>query len=351
MKPRYWRFGLALVILLLAVVIGQRLLQMKNSREEVTDELSSVTNTLNQPASVRDTPKQSASTNTQASRREVFSSRAEDSDRGEKMRISVAEQNVPIAFWGKVVDQDNHPLPGVRLTLKVRRWNLGHFLNPESRFVTYEKETGSDGLFQITDARGDLLTVESAQKEGYEVSPRALKNYGYNISTNFSPDPTSPVIIKLWKKGLRSELIKGSKFYGIVPDGHSYTLDLINHRKGEGASAEGDLRVNIVRPPQVRPQTKYEWSFAIEAIGGGLLETEDEFMYRAPESGYVSRFERVFDPSKPDWRNEATLRLYLRSREGRVHARLIVEVLSDYNDKSIFNVSYALNASGSRNLE
>ncbi len=74
-------------------------------------------------------------------------------------------------------------------------------------------------------------------------------------------------------------------------------------------------------------------------------------MYRAPETGYQLRYEVNVSANDPQWSGQAKRQFYLKSREGKVYARLEVEILSNYQDKAVFNVEYYANPTGSRNLE
>jgi hypothetical protein len=154
----------------------------------------------------------------------------------------------------------------------------------------------------------------------------------------------------MWKEGVKEPLVEGSKVFGIDADGRVYTLNLLDGKKVEGA-ADGDLRVSIVRPRGVKYRDKYQWSFVIEGVGGGLLETDDEFMYLAPESGYKSKFETQLDPGDPAWAPLVKKQFFIRSRGGQVYGRIQVEVHAIYNVHSAIEINYAINPTGSRNLQ
>lgn len=149
----------------------------------------------------------------------------------------------------------------------------------------------------------------------------------------------------------KATLITGEKVFGIIPDGRVYTLDFLQGKKTEGDRAEGDLRISIVRPPEATPHGKYKWSCVIESVHGGLMETDDEFMYLAPESGYEAKYALNLVPTDQAWTPLVKKQFYFRSRDGQMFGRMHVEVNAIYNDKSAFEVNYAVNPSGSRNLQ
>jgi len=121
-------------------------------------------------------------------------------------------------------------------------------------------------------------------------------------------------------------------------------------KKTEGGSV-GDFKVSLRRPAQISADEKYDWSCLIEGIEGGLIESKDEQMYRAPETGYLPRYEVRMSASDPQWSDRAKRQFYLKSREGKVYARLDVEIFASYRNKAVFSVKYFVNPSGSRNLE
>ena len=113
---------------------------------------------------------------------------------------------------------------------------------------------------------------------------------------------------------------------------------------------EGDIRVQLKRPPQIDFRKEYDWSFVMEAIGGGIIEATDRFPYLAPESGYKPRYELVMSPSNPNWSNSIEKKFYLSSRGGKVYASIQMRIFT-YDDASGIELNYFANPAGSRNLE
>jgi hypothetical protein len=258
------------------------------------------------------------------------------------------EKNVPVSFFGKVVDQEGQPLANANVKLAVRQWHGPAAGNIGVRFNEHNLVTGQDGRFNLQDERGDSVSVKGIEKDGFELSGKSQLGFSYEGGTE--PDPNSPVVYKMWKITAAEPLITGEKFYGMIPDGRTYTLDFLNGKKLEGQSTDGDIWVRIIRPASVQRREKFPWSYTIEAINGGVIETQDEFLYLAPESGYTERYEAKFDPSAADWCREVKRQFYLRLRGGQVFGRLEVEMFADYNGKSVFSVKSFVNPAGSRNL-
>jgi hypothetical protein len=146
--------------------------------------------------------------------------------------------------------------------------------------------------------------------------------------------------------------VTGSKFYGMIPDGRPFTIDLLKQEKKAGISLPGDIVVRINRPAKIPLRTKYDWSYSIEPIDGGIIYTNSDFLYRAPTSGYESKYEFIMSATNSHWmpgvRGE---QFYIKSRNGHDYGGLVVEVIPDYNDRSVFKVDYTVNPASSGNLE
>jgi hypothetical protein len=267
----------------------------------------------------------------------------------EKEKTAIAAMNVPVNFWGRVVDQDGTSLSGVKVEMSLRQWKEESG-SPSGEFLVFNRQTGANGTFDLRGENGDALEFRSINKEGYRLSPKAVTSLNFERNPNPS-SANDPIIFKMWKIGASGKLLTGSKFFGIVPDGRTYTIDLIRGTKSEGESSEGDLRVKILRPSVIQERLPYDWTCVIETIGGGLIEADDDFMYQAPETGYSSPYQVKFTASQTNWTDTVKDNVYVESRGGAVYGIIHMEIIAHYQDKSVFNVSYSINPNSSRNLQ
>ncbi|HXT13786.1 MAG TPA: carboxypeptidase-like regulatory domain-containing protein [Candidatus Angelobacter sp.] len=268
-------------------------------------------------------------------------------NREEIFRQAVEGKNSPIHFYGKVVDQNGIPIPGVNVQVKVRQW---YTAAPETktfgaRMIPIEKQTGTDGRFEVQDVDGDGFDVESIVKEGYKLSPKAPREFGVS-----SGSPEGPVIIKMWKKGTTEPLVSEGHFFGFEPDGRTYSIDLMTGKKTEG-SADGDIQIQITRPHDIHPHERYPWSIQIIAPSGGLVEATDEFRYEAPENGYAPSVKIEMDPTDPAWIDLLKKAFYVKSRTGSLYGTIQMTIHPDYQDKSAIEFQSTVNPAGSRNLQ
>jgi hypothetical protein len=260
----------------------------------------------------------------------------------------IASKNAPVNFFGQCVDQNNEPVSGAKITMNVRHQEYSPTIGPHAHYPTIELTSDEEGRFDWADSTttGDVIWIESMAKEGYLLSPKLHRAFAAS-----SGSYENPVTFKMWKEQPKERLISGSHVFGI-DSGKIYTLDLVSGKKSEGG-ADGDLRVAITRPSDANPQSKFPWSYTIEAIDGGLVEAEpnDEFMYTAPASGYEPQIEMQFDTNSPDWKRIVKKRFFLRSRNGQIYGRAEVEIDAIYNVHSAIQIDYALNPNGSPNLQ
>jgi len=256
-------------------------------------------------------------------------------------------ENVPITFYGKVVDEDGKPLAGAKVSLVVV---TSHFAENRTDQEPVALETDQSGNFTLTGVTAYAIDEISIQKHGYELSQKAKRGYKFgSIPDDYKPDSANPVVFKMWKHQHPEPLIVGSKFYGVIPDGQPNTIDFLQQKKKDGISPPGDIVVRINRPANLQPGTRFDWSFSIESIDGGVIHTEDDFLYRAPILGYQKKYD--FKMSATNSYRYSNQQFYLKSRNGQVYGRLTVEVIPDYKDQGVFNVQYFINTNGSQNLE
>ena len=275
-------------------------------------------------------------------------------ERIESAKELLNASNLDIRFFGQVIDQDDKPIEGVEINGSVQRGYIsvpGYISEKSDAFKVLSRENGT---FTIEGMKGCILEIKEVGKDGYEPSLMNKWSFVYydsSPSSIFKPDPNSPVVFRMWKKVGAESLIHAEKFYGIIPDGRVYGIDVMAGKKIEGQGV-GDFTVKIQRPADVKwGQHGYDWSFMIEGLDGGIVETSDEFMYRAPERGYQAHYEFSMAANNPQWKETIGKQFYLKSRGGKVYGRMQVEVLSNYQDKAVFSVKYFVNPSGSRNLE
>jgi hypothetical protein len=242
----------------------------------------------------------------------------EEAARSEQRQAVASERNVPIDFWGKVVDQNNSPLSGVRVTLRART------IAPSGEqttavFPTTNMVTGENGLFEIHGMNGDVLTIQSIQKDGYEPEPGSSRGFPYGHRQEFAPSANNPVVLTMWQTNLSQPLISRDLNSKLSSDGRNYSIDLKDGTITEGDTMSGDLQLSVKRPTTVQQGQKYDWLLTMKAPNG-LRQELDAYspMYIAPRDGYTNDFEFTRRGSESGWGSSSgDIRFYLRLRDNK----------------------------------
>lgn len=248
--------------------------------------------------------------------------------------------NVPIDFYGKVVDENSNAVVGA--TVKFH-WAS---LNQSDTNSTWATQSDADGLFSLHGKQGASLTVWIS-KEGYYASQGGQRGVVYAMANNvYSPDPQNPVLFNLRKRSAGASLITLKRNYLVPRDGTPLRLDLMT---GDTRTAGGaDLIAQCWTEDEGKPSgARYNWRCRIVA-SGGLMITDEEFPFTAPENGYAPFFEIQMPADRPDWKNDVDLKFFYRLADGR-YGRMTFSMIA--GGQHFCMVDSFLNPAGSRNLE
>lgn len=263
----------------------------------------------------------------------------------EQARQEIESANVPIEFYGRIIDQNSNPVPDVKINIGIRHWTMP---DPTvqlagSDTIHLDQISDANGRFEFHGATGDGFGI-GITKDGYELEPNRY---------SFGPTAGSydnPVVFKMWSTNIHEKLITGEKAFHIVPDGRPYFIDLTKCTIAE--SGAGDLKVWVKRPEQVTYGQRYDWSCEIDVMNGGLLVASDFSMYLAPTDGYVSSFQ--FEQTVGSGWGDSTgaRRFYVTLNNGQEYGCITIELYAYYNNQipGLIRLSYAINPSGSRIL-
>ena len=253
---------------------------------------------------------------------------------------------VPIEFFGKVVDENDQPVSGVRARFS---WID---LSPAG---TDEREVLSDaqGLFSLMGVTGKKLNVYLG-KGGYYVPKKEFGRafeYAEPLAPGYHrPNRDSPVVFRIRRKGTTEPLLAAQKLFGFKVDGTPFYIDLISGKKFAQSPPRWDLAVRFNRST-LDVNHKFDWSVAFEVSEGGLLETNEEFMFLAPIDGYQHTIEITQFAANPDWTRQASKKFFLKSRSGQIYGRIEMTIMPWYQKETAIDILYFLNTNGSRNLE
>ena len=252
----------------------------------------------------------------------------------------LSQWQAPIDFYGKVVDESNNPVADVGVHFG---WDEAPGDSGEKHSETLSDE---DGMFGLHNARGRALEVK-LNKDGYYSSRKDAWVFSYAVSGHYSADRFNPAIFHLRKKRPGADLITSEN--GVRPDvwvrvpkdDTPIRLDFVQKQ----ASPNGQLEIRQNKPPW---KTATSWSFSLSIPNGGLIENDDEFQFEAPDTNYPPTVQYDFTKSETNWITHITKQFYFTFGEPRQYGWLRLD--SDIAKETVF-VTYAINPSGSRNLE
>ncbi len=333
MRKRIW------IPCVIALAVCLLLLSLKSAQHQKTAMLESSEQPTNQPSQPEqpktvETPQSASVPN--VTKVPPRPTQAEISNLQERV---LANWQRPIEFYGKVVDENTNLVEGANISFS---WSETPAKEGEQRATTL---SDAEGLFSLRGKHGPSLDVW-VSKAGYYSSHNGQWGFSY-MHGGFSPDPQNPVIFLLHKKGQGVELITSengirSDVWVRVPKNNtSVRVDFLQKQ----VSATGQLEIRQIKPPW---QGATNWSFSLSIPDGGLVENQDEFQFQAPETGYQSTVEYNFSKGEPNWTTHVTKQFYITFGQPRKYGWLRFE--SDISQETVF-VTYAINPSGSRNLE
>lgn len=272
--------------------------------------------------------------------------RKQEERRANEIQLGIQQANVPIDFWGKIVDQNSKPLKGVVIRYRVGKprdiW--------DSNTAVREITTDQNGSFHIND-KGDGFSFEAFEKKGYKIAQGQRSTYTYSDSSErYVPDKNNPKIFTLIKKDEIQDLISFSKQLLLDWDGAPVYYDLKSGKLGES----GEIEITAFRG-EVKGegrQARYDWLFKVEVPNGGVIQTKREESSFAPKEGYKSHWEYGFSSSDPEWghRKKGQTFLFFKLQNGN-YGRLEIDFSSELGSRISGRINSYLNPSGGRILE
>jgi hypothetical protein len=247
---------------------------------------------------------------------------------------------VPIEFYGKVVDENSNPVAQAQISF--------HWMEaPDKGGSRSSNETSdAEGLFSLHDAKGPSLSV-NVSKDGYYTSRAASNGFTY-LNGLFQPDSQNPVVFVLRQKRQGAQLLtsengpRQSLAIRVPKDDTPVRVDLFQKQ----VSQSGQLEISQNKPSSSQIATN--WSFRLSIPSGGFVENYDEFQFEAPDTNYSSTVNYEITKGGTNWATHVTKQFYILVGQPPRYGWLRFE--SDLAQQTVF-ITYAINLSGSRNLE
>ena len=246
----------------------------------------------------------------------------------------------PIIFYGKVVDQNGHPISHARAEFDV----IDKFFESGSK---YQRESDANGLFTISGIKGSVLTVVVAKEGYYYIHGKSNGSFGYGMGPDTTrkepPTKDDPAVFVLQKMGSAETLIRrGGGQIDISRTGQPLGIDLLTGRAGGG-----DLEIQTWIGDSSKQ--RFDWLYRLSVPGGGLVERKGQFDFEAPESGYQPAIEVKMPASGEQWSKRPKKEYFAKLADGR-YARFSIRFYAGNRNFVVFE-SYLNPKAGSRNLE
>ena len=209
--------------------------------------------------------------------------------------------------------------------------------------------SGLKGLFSVSDIQGKRLVVD-VSKEGYLSTSSSHNSFEYSDFTDglfHVPDSNNPVNFRLQKLLGAEPMYEFLQVGQITPGGTPLVLSITTGKIGK----QGDLACSVTLGPGRGDFDAADFTVTLEALNGaGFRQSDEEFLFNAPESGYQNTLVLAIKADDPNYRAAQTLRFYVRTGGGK-YAAVELEVVLLKMNRARLKAFIHYNPSGSRNLE
>jgi hypothetical protein len=283
-----------------------------------------------------------------------------------------ANQNV--VFYGLCIDQNGNPIEGVTVEAKLskmRKSMVSAVLNESFKYhENLTTVTDETGRFEFKD-EGSYLHLEKIHRPGY-LDARGPKSFGFSfgqilygkaMAGMHQPDPLNPVVFTLWKQGEGSAVVRRKYRFKISQEAlreahyvdlstglesQHQSLNTVEVRAHSGASSRWDP----VAFKHTGKGSNYAWSYTLEIPGGGIIKTDDSFLFQPPEEGYEESYTFEVPEGEQGWIGRTDDdKFYFKTADGNYGA-LLIDVYSRANGNvSFYFDKIYFNPEGERNLE
>ena len=260
----------------------------------------------------------------------------------------VSALSTPIAFYGKVVDQNGDPVANATAKYNV----IDKF---DASGSNYQSESDANGSFSISGINGAVLLVGVNKDKYYQIDGKSGGAFAYGVGPDSTrklpPTKEHPAIFVLHKMGNTVPLIYvGTCYYKVSKDGQPVDVDLKTGK--QVAAGQGDLRFERWANDKIKDERgHFDWRLRIAVLDGGIIERKDQFAFEAPEEGYQNAIEIDMPASLGDkWNYTVGESYFIKMSDGH-YARINITIQSGHNNTPLVVDSFVNPEIGDRNLE
>jgi len=270
---------------------------------------------------------------------------------GTMMKMAMA-RNLSLKMYGKVLDQQDLPVSGAKVTLVV---GGGGPYAPGSGLMTLK--TDAEGIFTV-DASGHellILSVEHPQltRVLYRSRGGSIESGAENLVASDSDGKEyswrtyntrgNPFVMHAWRVEKFEKVKADSGYLEPVPGGKTY------EHAGIVASCEREPK----DPQKHWREQKGSWSITLRAIEGGIQESNDIYLNVAPEAGYQPQITVSMQRDDSGYRPNIipARRYYYTANKGKLYGA-VSAIFEPYMEADVCTIGVHMkyNQNGSRNI-
>ncbi len=268
--------------------------------------------------------------------------------------IKAKNEETKLEFYGKLVDQDEQPVPEATVHYTVSYVGL---VKPE--FTKRETKTDTNGLFEIHGGKVAKLYIDKFEHTGYEYKQGETGFEFQNIYRDcHKADKEKPVVFHIRKKHMEAVYLSKKGF----------RLSINPEKNKQWAGY--DISGNGMATPQDKYMLdgrcffdfelagkfnaeKQAWSVTFKANGDEAgLQFSDKLLYEAPPDGYSKEITLTFPVMKTGTADKVFPKyIYARVRKLGFYMRLTTTTVFIDNGRFVTHASGFLNPFGGRCLE
>ena len=203
----------------------------------------------------------------------------------DKLKMIASITNVPIQFFGIVVDENGNGLQGVHIDHSVFSVGILSNVGFEDNILHFTTTSGSDGAFTVKNLRGRLLSFDGFTKLGYKLMPSQKNGFAYANSPEIhTPNSNQPVMFVMRSDGQTVKITHAQGEIRLLWDGMPVLASLTTGKLAK----DGDLVIIAQRDAEIGKKIHgdFSWSLTLRLTNGELLEAKRDTALIAPKDGY-----------------------------------------------------------------
>ena len=262
----------------------------------------------------------------------------------EKIRDFYEHADVPMNFYGRVIDQDGKGVEGATISFQSERAGVlmadGRVANNNEKGTT---TSSADGSFSIKGAEGLTLRINLIEKEGYREGGLTARSFGYRGTPEIhNADAAKPVDFLIvsnsspktkivynkeipfsWNRGAVDFLIPGVGKFVITP-------------------------TRSKSPDQIR---NFDWHVDVVMDNAELAKIEQGGAKIAPQDGYQKSFQYGSNQGGPKWAGAIQDHYAFKTTSGLYGIVNFYLVAERPDGEQQGSLEVRINESGARNLD